>query len=226
MDERRRLVIGGAVGAMLLALTVSIAWPQVQEVLRPRPFEVTLQPDRADAAALEQARATPLARRLGGVLAQQTNFAPAVAASDVPVLAPPEAGLLRTAQFHPGDRQYTLTVEREGQVIEIYGATRALQPPPGATWPPAAAPARPAAATTAAARAPATPAAAVARAEARGLEDVRSERTEYGVDVSFTRFGAAYSVTFVCDTPGAADCSEAAAIQFAASLELVGGGER
>ena len=55
---------------------------------------------------------------------------------------------------------------------------------------------------------------------------MRSERTEYGVDVSFTRFGAAYSVTFVCDAPGAADCSEAAAIQFAAALELVGGGER
>ena len=55
---------------------------------------------------------------------------------------------------------------------------------------------------------------------------MRSERTEYGVDVSFTRFGAAYSVTFVCDAPAAASCSEAAAVQFAAALELVGGGER
>ena len=223
MDQHRRLVIAGAAGAMLVALTVSIAWPQVQEAMRPRPFEVTLQPDRADEAALEQARASPLARRLAGVLAQQTNFAPAIATSDVPVLAPPDVGLLQTAQFHPGDRQYTLTVEREGQVIEIYGATRALQPPPGAAWPPAAPPARPVA--TAAVRAPAVPA-AVARAEARGLEDVRSERTEYGVDVSFTRFGAAYSVTFVCDAPAAASCSEAAAVQFAAALELVGGGER
>ena len=223
MDQRKRLVIAGSGGAMLLALTVSLAWPQVQEAMRPRPFEVTLQPDRADEAALEQARASPLARRLAGVLAQQTNFAPAIATSDVPVLAPPDVGLLQTAQFHPGDRQYTLTVEREGQVIEIYGATRALQPPPGATWPPAAPPARPVA--TAVVRAPAVPA-AVARAEARGLEDVRSERTEYGVDVSFTRFGAAYSVTFVCDAPAAASCSEAAAVQFAAALELVGGGER
>ena len=223
MDQRKRLVIAGSGGAMLLALTVSLAWPQVQEAMRPRPFEVTLQPERADEAALEQARASPLARRLAGVLAQQTNFAPAIATSDVPVLAPPDVGLLQTAQFHPGDRQYTLTVEREGQVIEIYGATRALQPPPGAAWPPAAAPARPV--TTAAVRVPAVPA-AVARAEARGLEDVRAERTEYGVDVSFTRFGAAYSVTFVCDAPAAASCSEAAAVQFAAALELVGGGER
>lgn len=225
MDQHRRLVIGGAVGAMLLALTFSIAWPQVREAMRPRPFEVTLQPDRADAAALEQARASPLARRLAGVLAQQKDLAPAIAASDVPVLAPPDMGLLQTAQFHPGDRQYTLTVEREGQVIEIYGATRALEPPPGAAWPPADPPARPA---TAAVRAPAAaaPAAAVARAEARGLENVRSERTEYGVDVSFTRFGAAYAVTFVCDAVGAPDCSEAAAVQFAAALELVGGGER
>lgn len=224
MDQRRRLIIaatGG--GALVLLLAVGLAWPQVREAMRPRPFEVTLQPDRADAAALEQARASPLARRLAGVLAQQTNFAPAIAASDVPVLAPPDPGLLRTGQFHPGDRQYTLTVQREGQVIEIYGATRALEPPPGAAWPPAAAP--PAPVTTAAVRAPAVPA-AVARAEARGLEDVRSERTEYGVDVSFTRFGAAYAVTFICDAVGAPECSEAAAIQFAAALELVGGGER
>jgi hypothetical protein len=224
MDQRRRLVIGGAVGAMLLALTFSIAWPQVQEAMRPRPFEVTLQPDREDAAALEQARAAPLARRLAGVLAQQTNFAPAINTSDVPVLAPPDVGLLRTAQFHPGDRQYTLTVEREGQVIEIYGATRALQPPPGASWPPAPPPDAPVAAAVV--RAPAVPAGALARAEARGLRDVRAERTEYGVDVSFTRFGAAYAVTFVCDAVGAPDCSDAAAIQFAAALELVGGGER
>ena len=104
---------------MVLALVTSLAWPQVQEAMRPRPFGVTLQPDRADEAALEQARSSPLARRLGGVLAQQTNFAPAVATSDVPVLAPPDVGLLRTAQFHRGDRQYTLTVQREGQVIEI-----------------------------------------------------------------------------------------------------------
>lgn len=75
-------------------------------------------------------------------------------------------------------------------------------------------------------RAPAVPAAALAQAEARGLQDVRAERTEYGVDVSFTRFGAAYAVTFVCDAVGAPDCSDAAAIQFAAALELVGGGER
>ena len=211
MDQRKRLVIAGSGGAMLLALTVSIAWPQVQEAMRPRPFEVTLQPERADEAALEQARASPLARRLAGVLAQQTNFAPAIATSDVPVLAPPDVGLLQTAQFHPGDRQYTLTVEREGQVIEIYGATRALQPPPGAAY-----------SVTFVCDAPA----AVARAEARGLEDVRTERTEYGVDVSFTRFGAAYSVTFVCDAVGAPNCTEAAAIQFAAALELVGGGER
>lgn len=223
MDQRRRLIIAGASGAMLLALTFSIAWPQVQEALRPRPFEVTLQPDRADAAALEQARASPLAQRLRGVVAQQTDFAPAVAVSDVPVLAPPDPALLQTAQFHPGDRQYTLTVQREGQVIEIYGATRALQPPPGAAWPPAAAPG---ASVAAAVRAPSIPAAALAQAEARGLQNVRAERTEYGVDVSFSRFGAAYSVTFVCDAPGAASCSEAAAIQFAAALELVGGAER
>ena len=225
MDERRRrILIGSGAGAAALLLIAGLAWPQVREALRPRPAEITLQPDRAETGDLLQARSSPLAQRLRGVLAQQTRLAPAIEASDVPVLAPPDPGLLRAAQFHPGDRQYTLTLVREGQIIEIYGATRALQPPPGAAWPPAAqAPSRPA---TAAARAPSVPAAALAEAQARGLADVRAERTEYGVDVSFTRFGAAYSVTFVCEAPGAADCSEAAAIRFAAALELVGGGPR
>ena len=62
----------------------------------------------------------------------------------------------------------------------------------------------------------------MAQATARGLTNVRAERTEYGVDVSFNRFGAAYSVSFICE--GAPNCAEADAILFAAGLQLIGGG--
>ena len=63
---------------------------------------------------------------------------------------------------------------------------------------------------------------ALAQARARGLTDIRTERTEYGVDVAFNRFGAAYNVTFICE--GAPNCAEADAILFAAGLQLIGGG--
>ena len=62
----------------------------------------------------------------------------------------------------------------------------------------------------------------LAQARARGLTNIRTERTEYGVDVTFSRFGAAYNVTFICE--GAPNCTEADAIVFAAGLQLIGGG--
>ena len=74
----------------------------------------------------------------------------------------------------------------------------------------------------AAARVPDAAARAAATARTRGLTNIRAERTEYGVDVSFNRFGAAYSVSFLCE--GAPDCTEADAIAFAAGLQLIGGG--
>ncbi|HEY0599573.1 hypothetical protein, partial [Brevundimonas sp.] len=74
----------------------------------------------------------------------------------------------------------------------------------------------------AAARVPAAAARPAAQAGASGLTDLRTERTEYGVDVTFSRFGAAYNVSFLCE--GAPDCAEADAIAFAAGLRLIGGG--
>ncbi|WP_332679132.1 hypothetical protein, partial [Brevundimonas sp.] len=93
--------------------------------------------------------------------------------------------------------------------------------------------ARPAAPTSTLARAgpriaaarvaPAASRAAV-QAQAEGLTNVRTERTEYGVDVTFSRFGAAYNVSFICEGPGAAGCTEAEAVVFASTLQLLGGG--
>jgi hypothetical protein len=139
----------------------------------------------------------------------------------VPVLGPADPGLLRSARFYPGDRQYTLVVRKEGLIIEIFGSIRALQSPTGAA-PPAPVPVAPQ--PRALTRAPAAAAAARSVAAERGLTQIHIEQTEYGVDLAFVRFGAAYNLTFVCDSMGPPDCTEAAALAFAASLQLLGGG--
>lgn len=206
-----------------------VAWTQtrpqapVDPSAPPVPSVVTLAPDRAGAAALAQARQDPLATRLQGVLAQSPARAalPQIQASTVPVLGPSNPALLATARYYPGEDQYTLVVRDSGTIIEIFGTRRALRSPTGAPLPPAmTSPAR-----STATRAPAPREAALARAAQAGVSQIRAERTEYGVDVSFSRFGAAYNVSFICEAPGAADCSEANAIAFAGSMVLLGGGQ-
>lgn len=221
---RRRRWIAAAAGTVL-AVAAGLAWAQVQQAIRPRPVLVDLPQSRAQRADLDQARASPPAARARISLQQAPGKADVLAAAeaaDTPVLGPASPALLRTARIFISDRQYTLVVRDEGRIIEIHGTTRAFQAPPEASWPPRRAPARP----QLAARAQTGPAAAaLARARQSGLADVMAETTEYGVDVSFARFGAVYSVTFVCDDPAAADCSEAAALEFAAGLQLIGGGD-
>jgi len=79
-------------------------------------------------------------------------------------------------------------------------------------------------ANVAAARARAVAAAAAQTRPPIGLTNVRTERTEYGIDITFSRFGAAYNVTFMCSGPGVPGCTEPDAIAFASTLQLIGGG--
>ena len=236
MSTRNWAFVGAAIAAAAIG---GVATSQQQPPSPVAAVQVDLPRSRADSAALAQARQDPVAARLRGVLAQgkTPDFMQRVNASDVPVLAPADPALLASAEFTGGDGYYMLTVQRGEQIIEIYGATRAFQSPLGA---PAAQPAaaRPAThvAAPAARTAPRTalpgprisaanvPAAArsAAQAQAGGLADLRTERTEYGVDVTFSRFGAAYNVTFICE--GAPNCAEAEAVAFAAGLRLIGGG--
>jgi hypothetical protein len=240
MNIRNWAFVGGVIAAAAVA---GVATSQQQPPSPVAATQVNLPRSRADNAALAQARQDPLGARLRGVLAQSkgAGFMQQVNASVVPVLAPADPALLATAEFSGGDRFYMLTVQRGEQIIEIYGTTKAYQSPlsqptaqpaPAATRPTAglAAPAtRPATRATipqgpriSAARVPAAAARSAAQAQAGGLANLRTERTEYGVDVTFSRFGAAYNVSFLCE--GAPDCAEADAIAFAAGLRLIGGG--
>lgn len=214
-----------ASGVIALAAAAGVATSQQQPASPTAATQVAVPRSRVDNAALAQARQDPLTARLRGVLTQSKSatFMQQVDQSAVPVLAPGEIGLLNTAEFTPGDRVYMLTVQRGEQIIEIYGATKAFQSPvatPRLQAAPAAPVARPATRARAAQVDP--NARALAEARARGLTNVRTERTEYGVDVTFNRFGAAYNVTFICE--GAPNCSEADAISFAAGLQYIGGG--
>lgn len=232
-------------GVILVAALAGVATSQTPPPSPVAAAQVDLPRSRADAAALGQARQDPLAARLRGVLSQDPASARVLTvanASSVPVLVPADPALLRTARIFTGDRHYMLVVQRGDDVIEIYGATKAFRSPlstPTGQTPPTAAPTtaaptanRPATATAGvaqgprvlAARIPNTAARAAAQAQTRGLTNVRTERTEYGVDVTFNRFGAAYNVSFICNGPGAPGCTEPEAIAFAATLQLIGGG--
>jgi len=237
-------------GAFAAGLVVAAALAGVATSQQPAPStvaarQVDLARTRADSVALATAQKEPLAARLRGVLSQDPASARVLAVADaspVPVLAPADPNLLRTARIFTGDRHYMLVVQRGEQIIEIYGATKAFQSPiapPAPQQPPSPAPSapaagvRPTAPTTAitragprvlAARIPPTATRAAAQARTEGLTNVRTERTEYGVDVTFNRFGAAYNISFICEGPDAGGCTEPEAIAFASTLELIGGG--
>ncbi|MBU1347404.1 MAG: hypothetical protein KKA16_10720 [Alphaproteobacteria bacterium] len=216
--ERRRLVI--LAGGLVVLVAGGIALAQVRQAAQPAPADVGLTRSRVDAAALAQARQSPLGARLVTVLANNPIL-PQIRASAVPVLGPPDPALLGAARFYPGQGQYMLVVRPAGQIVEIFGSTRAFQAPEGVSLP--APQADPPVVTRATRQTPLS--AALARAREQGLDDIRTERTEYGVDVSFGRFGAVYSVSFICDDRTTLECSDAAAVLFASRLELIGGGQ-
>lgn len=242
MNIRTEAVVSGVILAAVLAGVATSQQPPPSPVAA---TQVDLPRSRADNAALATAQKEPLAARLRGVLNQDPTSLRVLAVADaspVPVLAPADPNLLRTARIFTGDRHYMLVVQRGEQIIEIYGATKAFQSPiaprpqpqPPSRVPnadvaaarqtvPTAAIAR-AGPSVLAARIPPAASRAAVQARTEGLTNIRTERTEYGVDVTFSRFGAAYNVSFICEGPGAAGCTEPEAIAFASTLQLIGGG--
>jgi hypothetical protein len=218
-----------AVLATGTALTLGmVAWTQVRNdagtATGPVPTAVLLTPTREQAAARDAALKDPVTDRLRRGMTQDPRTRTMLAqinVSTVPVLGPIDPALMTTAIFVSGDRHYMLVVERDGQVIEIYGTTRAFQSSAPATTRPAP-PAT--SAPTSARRRSVVPTAALRQARAAGMSDIHIEPTEYGTDVAFSRFGAAYNVSFICEGPGSPGCTPAEALAFAAELRLIGGG--
>lgn len=223
MTYRTWLGVGAAIAFAVIA---GVTTSQQQPPSPTAATQVNLPRSRVDNAALAQARQDPLAARIQGVLRQDPQAVAVLQqaqSSPVPVLAPADPALIATARLFNGDRHYMLVVERGEQVIEIYGSTKAFESPNG----PPAVPAPDAAAQRRLnARLPDGTAARIARArQTGGPTNVRSERTEYGTDVTFNRFGAAYLVSFICEAQTAPGCTDAEAVAFASSLVLIGGGE-
>jgi len=237
---------GALAGGLIMAAAIAgVATSQQQPPSPVAAAQVDLPRTRVDSVALATAQKEPLTARLRGVLSQDPASMRVLAVADaspVPVLAPADPNLLRTARIFTGDRHYMLVVQRGDQIIEIYGATKAFQSPiaPSPPQPPVSrvpnanvAGIRQTVPTSAiarvgpsvlAARIPPAASRAAAQARTEGLTNIRTERTEYGVDVTFSRFGAAYNVSFICEGPGAAGCTEPEAIAFASTLQLIGGG--
>lgn len=228
MNRKSMWLAGGSVGLLLLA---GLAWSQVAPEATPKsqvsppasgpvPVETTVPQSRAGAAALADARKSQMGERMRIVLSRgqdQGALLRQIQASTVPVLAPADPSLLSSARFYPGDDIYTLVLRSPGRIIQIFGSTKVFVAPEGAIPPPSA--------TTleqARGRLPLTD--SLIAAQRTGLENTIVGRTEDGVNVSFVRFGAVYGVRFICDDLNALDCSDAAAVQFATSLELIGGG--
>jgi hypothetical protein len=221
MTYRTWLGAGAVIGFAVVAGVGTSQQPAPSPVAA---TQVDLLRSRADNAALAQARQDPLAARMQGVLRQDRQSAAVLElarASPVPVLVPSDPSLLGAARMFTGDRHYMMVIERGAQVIEIYGSIKAFESPAG---PPAAPAGDPVAMRRLNARLPEGATAQLARARETGLTNVRAERTEYGTDVSFNRFGAAYLVSFICEAQAAPGCTEADAVAFAAGLVLIGGG--
>ncbi|MAK64004.1 MAG: hypothetical protein CMF75_04550 [Maricaulis sp.] len=109
-----------------------------------------------------------------------------LAETEVPILVPTYAALGFSREpvtliFPRGDF-YTLSITGEGVLVEVF-CTRLAHAEPN---------------TAISAR----------RIRGNGPEGYRTEQTEYGREVSFTRYGIAYSITIECDDPeGDSRCS-------------------
>lgn len=172
-----------------------------------------------------------------------------------PVLVPAKASLVNSLRVFPSENRFTASSSEPGAVIEVVGTKTPFVAPKAAILlnkglllkpmvrqpiapqlAPEAAPAQRAPARLkvpydktsllhlllggpAYAQAPATP--------AGEISNIVVERTEYGVDVSFSRFGSVYNLTIACDLPDTDPrCSDASAVNTARSLQVLGGGEQ
>lgn len=237
-------IAGAALFAGALQAQVPGAGPLTRGPVQPPPTGpvprvVTLAPTEQDRADLALARQAAGAGRAASVVgrARQSPAAQAIAASPVPVLLPWTSPGMANVQVFVRGSTYAAALEEPGRAISIFGTKQAFVPPGAEPTPVPSAPnaAARAALNSVLAKAPpglraqlglpvpkASPTTPTAP---RPPSNVRYQRTESGIDVSFTRFGAAYDLSLVCENPDTdPQCSQAAAKAVIDSLAVAGGG--
>jgi hypothetical protein len=232
--------------------------------------KVELSATAVDRTALLAARQRPQALQLRAALAKLPAERVNLAVLDrvrLPVLVSPRAELLSNLRVFAAADHYTASAKRAGMVVEINGTRLPTATPKNFRLPPMlkTVPLNTAPATQ---QTPqnVTPAQKQGAAAMMGhnallaqkfsatvvkhppppiqdsLRDVSVQRTSYGVDVSFTRFGSVYNVTVDCggeaedpealgpsgESTGAAqgECTEDKALGLAQELEVAGGGQQ
>jgi hypothetical protein len=127
---------------------------------------------RATAARIQRPRRESMLR-------QAKERAPMADSLNLPLLLPDDEKIDANLKLYTTHAdQYAASSKQDGAIIELIGSRIATIAPPD----------------VAAELAP-------RRRSAERANGYRIERTEYGVDISFTRFGAAYNISILCDDP-------------------------
>jgi hypothetical protein len=255
-------------GLCCLVAVSAVAQPAPQARRFTPAAQVPLSAAQADIGALRIAKLRPQAVQLRAALSQlpaeRVNIA-VLDRSRIPVLVSPRPALIANLRVFASADHYTASTTQNGVVVEINGTRLTSVAPQNFRLPPmrplvplkTQAPAQPAPATppiNPRFRAPGRffppgatngqPPAGQPPAQPDALRNVSVQRTSYGVDVSFTRFGSVYNVTMDCGSqaqdpeaigpsqdnsgapaPDAGACSEDQALGLAQELEVAGGGE-
>ncbi len=135
------------------------------------------RPLKIDMAAASRQAQTPVSR-IGGLvnLGFVTANRAAINTVTIPVLLPVDPDLSLGMKLFPNGAFYTVSATSRGMAFTLSGAGRAFPLPPAIV--------RPMPKASLASRIPA--------------DGVVIEQTEAGIDASFTRFGAAYSISLEC----------------------------
>lgn len=192
------------------------------------PQAVRLSPSPAERAALQQALRGNAAAAEGGrgLLIARGLDPTLVSRSPVPVLIPDLPGTSARIFLVPDvqPQAYAASIDMAGQSLVIIGSAKAYAQPPGAqAVAPSAADVFGDLAVLLAYKAvhPNAPPPAPGSLP----QSVHISRTEYGVDLSFSQFGAPYQVSMMCADPdNDPRCSEGAAMLLLVRMILVGGG--
>lgn len=224
MMSIRRIAVATIVAAGLVGPAASQVLPPPPKGPPPLPerparrlIEATPEQRRALIAETASEAARRLRDRLRALPPERFDPA-AVERAPVPILLPDRAQLLETLRVRVGRDDYTAVAREDGRLFQIYGTRQVFKRPRPATagkGPPE--PIRRVLELT-----PLDPA-----APPRSIVNVVVQRTDYGVDVSFGRFGAVYNLSLECPKPLKDEaCAEPRLFELVRSLRPVGGGSK